>query len=149
VTVTDSSTAKAGDGSPAGVFLSVLAAEPTGSLARICPFYAPSLLSKCKSEARSMSVAEFKSVMPTFKDIVPSYTAIDGDKALVGATGSVCKPGSTSSCSTNTNPAALFDSGKSFSALWKAANSNSNQSGYSLTPFIRVNGTWYGYTTSM
>jgi hypothetical protein len=88
VTVTGSSTAKAGDGSPAGV----------------------------------------------------------GDKALVGSTGAVCEAGS---CSTNTNPAALFDSGKSFSTLWQAPANGSNSSAYALIPLIRVNGTWYLYTTSV
>ena len=95
-----------------------------------------------------MSTADFKSGMPTFKDHVPSYTAFDGDRALLGATGSVCIAGS---CSTNTNPAAIFDSGKSFSTLWlaPAPSSNSIQATYALARFIRVNGTWYLYAPSM
>lgn len=151
VTVTGSSTAKAGDGSPAGVFLSLLKDVRAGNVSRMCAFYEPSIQSECKSQIGSMPAAELKSFMPTYKDLVPSYTAFDGDKALLGFTGTACSPGSTSSCTTNTNPAALFDSGKSFSTLWQAAtaDSNSNQSAYSLGPLIRVNGTWYFYTTSM
>jgi hypothetical protein len=148
VTVTSSSTAKAGDGSPAGVFLSLMTNMRAGNFSRMCAFYEPSIQSKCESETKSMSAAEFKSVIPTFKDIVPSYTAFDGDKALAGYTGAICQVGS---CTTNTNPAALFDSGKSFSTLWQEeiANSNSNQNAYSLFHLIRINGTWYAYTTSM
>jgi len=152
VTVTGSSTAKADDGSPAGVLLSLLRAAPTGNISRLCGLYEPSIQSECKSQVSSIPAAELKSFMPTYKGLVPSYTAFDGDKALVGTTGTECAPGSKSSCTTNTNPAAIFDSGRSFSALWQAAvsaNSNSNQNKYSLAPLIRVNGTWYLYVTSM
>lgn len=148
VTVTGSSTAKAGDGSPAGVWLSLLKDVQAGNSSRMCALIEPSLQSACKSGTPSMSAAEFKSTMPTFKDRVPSYTAVDGDKALLGATGTVCLAGS---CFTNTNPAAGFDSGESFSTLWQAPSNGSNsiQSAYVLVRLIRVNGTWYLYATSM
>jgi hypothetical protein len=146
VTVTGSSTAKAGDGSPAGVFLSLLKDIRAGKFSPMCAFYQPSLQSKCKSQIGSIPAAEVKSVLPTYKDLVPSYTAFDGDKALVGSTGAVCAAGS---CSTNTNPAALFDSGKSFSTLWQAPADGSNSSAYALIRLIKVNGTWYLYTTSV
>ena len=148
VTVTASSTAKAGDGSPAGVFLSLLKDAQTGNSSGMCALYEPSLQPECESGMESMSKADFMSGMPTFKDHVPSYTAIDGDEALLGSTGSVCQAGT---CSTNTNPAALFDSGESFGMLWQVPTngSNSMQSAYELTRLIRVNGTWYLYATSM
>jgi hypothetical protein len=114
----------------------------------MCALYEPSLQSACESGTKSMSTADVKSGMPTFKDHIPSYTAFDGDKALVGSTGAICIAGS---CITNTNPAALFDSGESFSALWQAptAGSSSNQGAYALARLIRVNGTWYLYATSL
>jgi hypothetical protein len=99
------------------------------------------------SETGSMSVADFKSGMPTVNDRVPSYTAIEGDLALVGATGKVCLGG----CFTNNDPAALFDSGRSFNSLWlePTNGSNSDQGTYALGRCIRVNGTWYSYAASI
>jgi hypothetical protein len=148
VTVTGPSTAKAGDGSPAGVFLSAIKAAQAGSASQMCALYEPSLQAKCMSETGSMSVADFKSGMPTVNDRVPSYTAIDGDLALLGSTGKVCQAGS---CFTNNDPAALFDSGRSFRSLWLVPTngSNSDQVAYALGRFIRVNGTWYNYAASM
>lgn len=148
MTVTDSRTAKAGDGSPAGVFLSLLKDVQAGNASRMCGLYEPSLQSECKSGTPSMSAAEFKSTMPTSKDRVPSYTAVDGDEALIGATGTVCQAGS---CFTNANPAAVFDTGLSFSTLWQTPTGGSypDQIGYALARLIRVNGTWYLYATSM
>lgn len=148
VTVTDSRTAKAGDDSPAGVFLSMLKAIRAGNSSRVCALYEPSLQSACNSGTPHMSAAEFKSTMPTVKDLVLSYTAFDGNKALLGATGTMCD---ASSCFTNTNPAAGFDSGKSFSTLWQVpiVDSNPNGIGYALARYIKVNGTWYVYAASM
>lgn len=149
VTVTDARTAKAGDGSPAGVFQALLKSLKAANIAQLCAVYEPSLQAKCKSAESSVSAAELKSVFPAFKDIVPSYTVLNGDKALVGFTGTVCEKGS-SSCSGNTNPAAIFDSGKSFSALWHeitSSDSGQSQNAYSPMPVIKVNGTWYLYTS--
>lgn len=151
VTVTGSSTATAGDGSPAGVFLSLLKVVKTGNFSQMCASYEPSVQAKCKSTVGSIPAAEAKKALPTYKNIVPSYTASDGAKALVGSTGTACQPHSTPACSSNTKPAAIFDSGKSFSALWKEAviANNSSQNTYSLIPFIKVNGTWYLYANGM
>jgi len=74
VTVTDSRTAKAGGGSPAGVFQSLLKDVQTENFSRICALYEPSLQSECKSQTGSISTAEYKSGMPTFKDRAPSYS---------------------------------------------------------------------------
>jgi hypothetical protein len=146
VTVTDSSTARAGDNSPAGVFLRAIKAARAGSASQLCAIREPSLQAKCRSETMSMSVADFKSGMPTFDDRVPSYTAIYGDLALLGSTGVVCLGG----CHANSDPAAVFDSGRSFKSLWLAPTngSNSSQATYELGRFIRVNGTWYSYSPS-
>jgi hypothetical protein len=140
VTVTDSSSATAGDGSPAGLFLTEVKDIQSGHFADMCSAAQPSQRATCKSELGSLSAAE----LPTFKNLATTYTAIDGDKALVGSTGSLCGPNATPKCLTNTDPAAIFDSGKSFATLWnEAVNSNSN--GYALIPIVKVNGTWYGY----
>jgi hypothetical protein len=147
VTVTGSGSATAGDGSPAGVILTVVKDEQSGHLDDMCSSTQPSQQATCKSQLGSVPVAEIKAYMPTYKNLVTTYTAIDGNKALVGSTGSVCFPTGTPKCITNTNPAAVFDSGKSFAALWNEA-ANSKNDSYALADLIKVNGTWYAYTSS-
>ena len=79
-------------------------------------------------------MAEIKAYLPAFKNLATTYTAIDGDKALVGSTGSVCDPSATPKCTTNTDPAAIFDSGKSFATLWNEAVNSKNNS-YGSPPY--------------
>ena len=148
VTVADSSSATAGDGSPAGVFLAVVKDTESGHYADMCSLSDPSQQAACKSQYASIPASALKSYMPTFKNFTTTYTAIDGDKALVGSTGSLCAPATTpSKCTTNTDPAAFFDSGKSFTSLWsKAVSANNN--GYDLIPLVKVNGAWYLYSSS-
>jgi hypothetical protein len=45
-------------------------------------------------------------------------------------------------CTTNNDPAAIFTTLHSFSALWKNAMTGSGTK-YSLTPLIKINGNWY------
>lgn len=151
VTVTDSSSATAGDGSPAGTFLTEVKDLQSGHFVEMCSVIEPSQQAGCKSEMGSVSAAVLKSEMPVFKNIVIPYTTVDGDKALIGSTGSVCAANATpSKCSTNTDPAAIFDSGKSFASLWKETvnSGTSNSNAYALNPLIKVNGVWYGYSLS-
>jgi hypothetical protein len=147
VTVTGSGSATAGDGSPAGVILAVVKDEQSGHFDDMCSSIQPSQQATCKSQLASVPAAEIKAYMPTYKNLATTYTAIDGDKALVGSTGSVCFPIGTPKCITNTNPAAVFDSGKSFAALWNEA-ANSKNDSYALAGLIKVNGAWYGDTSS-
>jgi hypothetical protein len=146
VTVTGSSGATAGDGSPAGVILTMVKDEQSGHFDDMCSSTQPSQQAMCKSQLASVPAAEIKAYMPTYKSLATTYTAIDGDKALVGSTGSVCFPNGTPKCITNTNPAALFDSGKSFATLWNEA-VNPKNSSYTLAALIKVNGAWYGYSS--
>jgi hypothetical protein len=148
VTVTGSSRATAGDGSPAGVFLTEVKDVESGHFADMCSSFEPSQQATCKSQFGSMPTAEIKADLPTYKNFATTYTAIDGDQALVGSTGSVCYPNTTSKCVTNTDPAAIFDSGKSFATLWNETVNSKNNS-YALIPLIKVNGAWYGYSSSL
>jgi hypothetical protein len=51
------------------------------------------------------------------------------------------------SCFTNKNPAAVLDTGKSFSALWsQSLASQANVA--SLSPAIKIHGNWYAYTVN-
>jgi hypothetical protein len=147
VTVTGSGSATAGDGSAAGVFLTEVKDLQSGHLADMCSTTEPSQQAKCKSQFGSVPAAELKADSPTFKNIATTYTAVDGDKALVASTGSVCAPNATSKCLTNTDPAAIFDSGKSFATLWNET-VNSKNDAYALIPLIKVNGAWYAYSSS-
>jgi hypothetical protein len=87
VTVTGSSRATAGDGSPAGVFLAGVKDIESGHFADICSISEPSQQAACKSQFGSLPAAEIKADLPTYKNLATTYTAIDGDKALVGSTG--------------------------------------------------------------
>jgi len=71
------------------------------------------------------------------------YVVIDGNRAAVGMTGNFCTPGHSPECFTNDDPAAVFSSAKSFSALWSNAVTPSSE--YSLNPCIEVGGKWYIY----
>lgn len=146
VTVTHSSSATAGDGTPAGVFLTEIKDVQSRHFVEMCSVIEPSQQAGCKSELGSRPVAG----MPTFKTIVITYTATDGDKALIVITGSVCPPSANPKCSTNTDPAAGFDSGKSFATLWNETTNSgtSNNNVYPLNPFIKINGAWYAYSSS-
>lgn len=145
VIVTGPGRATAGDGSPAGVFLTGVKDVESGHFADMCSIFEPSQQATCKSQLGSVPAAEIKADLPTYKNLATTYTAIDGDKALVGSTGSVCDP--TSKCVTNTDPAAIFDSGKSFATLWNETVNSKNDS-YALIPLIKVSGAWYGYSSS-
>lgn len=148
VTVTDARVAAASEKSPAGVVLAQMSDLKAGKFADICSFDEPSDQSSCKDFVKSATASETKSAVPTIKNFTVTYTAVDGTKALVGATGTICDHDGKSNCTTNTDPAALFDSGKSFAALWKqtTATSNSNSNAYSLNQLVKVNGSWYQYS---
>jgi hypothetical protein len=144
VTVTPPGAAAAG--SPAAVLTSAIADIETGSYAKICHYLQPSQQSKCSSGFGSAQASAIATAMPTFKNLTVSYTATDGARALVGMTGTICSPDQKPSCVTNGDPAAIFDSGKTFSALWTEAVTSTSDA-YSLTPMIELNGRWYGYST--
>lgn len=132
-------------GSPGAVLTSVIADIESRRYAKICDELQPSQQSKCESEFAAAQPSAIATVMPTFKHLTVSYTATDGTRALVGLTGTICSPQQTPSCVTNKDPAALFDSGKTFASLWAESVSSSSDA-YSLTPMIEINGKWYGYS---
>jgi hypothetical protein len=75
------------------------------------------------------------------------YVAVDGNRALVGLTGTNCDPNAKPRCDTNTDPAALFSSDRSFASLYTEAlaaqNTTSSANTYSLAPCVQVNAKWY------
>jgi hypothetical protein len=134
--------ASAGDNSPGGTLMGVVAADQAGNYKGICAYYPPAQQAGCDSTMGSTAAATLKSALPTYKNIVVTYTAIKGTEALVGVTGSVCTPNQTPSCFSNTDPAAIFDTGKTFDALWSETSSADSRA-YSLAQLIEVGGKWY------
>jgi hypothetical protein len=134
-----------GNDSPDAVVIGVITAVSTSHYTDFCKYEQPSQQSQCNSSMSQMTPADAAKQLPTFKNIKVGYSAIDGRKALIGTTGTICVPNQTPSCYTNNNPAAIFDSGKSFSTLWSQAVSAAANV-YSLAPAVKVNGSWYAYT---
>lgn len=147
VTIVPPATASPGNRTPDGVMAGVVKALSTGPLIDFCKYEQPSQQSACNSTFGQVTKAEAAHQLPTFKDFALGYTAIDGTKALVGITGTICVPNQKPSCYTNKDPAAILNSGKPFATLWsKAVAAPANV--YSLSPAIEVNGSWYAYTSS-
>lgn len=146
VTVVPPGTASPGNDSPDGVMIGVITAITTGHLTDFCKYEQPALQSDCNAGMSQVTPAKVKDQLPTFKNVQLAYTAIDGDKALIGLTGTICAKGKTQ-CFSNHDPAAKFESGKPFSELWTEA-VKAPASVYSLSPAIKINGKWYAYTSS-
>jgi hypothetical protein len=125
----------------------VIKSITTGPITDFCKYEQPSQQSACKSTFGQVTKAEVASQLPNFKSISLGYTAIDGSKALIGLTGTICVPNQKPSCFTNKDPAALLDSGKTFATLWSQAIA-APANVYSLSPAIKVNGSWFAYATS-
>lgn len=123
---------------------SAIAAIEAGSYAKICDYLRPSQQSKCRAALGSVQASAVATAMPTFKNLAVSYTATDGARALVGMTGTICSLDQKPSCVTNSDPAAIFDNGKTFRELWTETIASA-AGAYSLTPMIELNGKWYGY----
>ena len=138
--------ASPGDGSPGGSLLGALTSAEAGDFAKFCSYLPPSQQGGCNSTLSGVPAASLKTEMPTYKNVVVTYTAIDGNEALVGVTGTICDPNQTPSCISNSDPAAFFDSGKPFPTLW--SESVANSSSYTPAPMTKVNGKWYIYQGS-
>jgi hypothetical protein len=149
VTVYGPGSAAPGNGSPEAVVTGVVKAELAGDYTATCAYFAPSFQSECKlgmAAEASASPSAMASSIGTVTNFAVGYVVVHGDQALVGTTGKFCASGS---CYTNTNPAALLSSGKSFSALWsEAVGSESSSSAYALAPVSKIGGKWYIYSPS-
>jgi hypothetical protein len=144
VTIVGPATVASGQGSPGAAVQGVFAALGAKHYKAECPYFQPSVQAAC----RSVPAAEMSKDGPYFKSAAIGYVAIDGDKALVGTTGTFCVPGGRPTCFTNDDPAAIFSANKkSFGALWteqyKASNSTSDENVYTLAPCVKVGGKWY------
>jgi hypothetical protein len=139
VTVDAPAQVSAGTGSPGAAVQGVFDAISSKKYVQECSYLEPSAQAGCRSGAGALN----SSNAPSFKNSGIGYVAIDGDKALVGTTGTYCVPDETPKCFTNSDPAAIFSTKKSFSTLWTQANQSSSANVYTLAPCIEVAGKWY------
>ena len=144
VTVDAPAQVSPGTGSPAATIQGVFSAIGSKQYKQECDYVEPDAQAGCKTGAAQLN----SSNAPSLKNSGIGYVAIDGTKALVGTTGTFCVPNQTPKCYTNSDPAAIFSTKKSFSALWTQANQSSSQNAYSLAPCIEISGHWYLYTAS-
>ena len=144
VTVQAPAQVTAGTGSPGEAVQGVITAVSSGQYALECNYVEPSEQATCKTGAAAFNASD----SPSFKDTKMGYVAIDGAKALVGATGTFCVPNANPECYTNNDPAAIFSTQKSFGTLWTQTNSSSSSSSnaYALVPCVEVSGHWYVYS---
>jgi hypothetical protein len=142
VTVIPPGTPTPGHSSPGAAVSGVLRALTDKSTAEYCGYAEPSTQAQCNSELSQLSASEF----PSAKSAAVGYIAVEGDKAVAGLTGTLCLSGQTE-CTTNTDPAEIFTTLHTFSALWQNA-ATASGSKYSLTPLVKVNGNWYISSTS-
>jgi hypothetical protein len=129
-------------GSPQAVMTAYVRALDAGNFSGACGYVVPSDQASCKSV---LADAGGQLAMPSgviYNGFGLGYTVIAGTQALVGATGRLCVLTQAQTCVSNSNPAAVLDSGKSFAALWSQA-LNAPSNAYSPVPCVRMNGTWY------
>jgi hypothetical protein len=147
VTVVAPETAAPGHDSPGAVVTGFFDALNAKKYVALCSYLIPGTQSGCRTLYGAETPGSLAKIMPFAKNVRLGYIAIDGMKALIGTTGEFCSPLESPECSTNNSPAAILNSGKSFSALWTtAAAEASNSSGpaaYMLFPCQEVGGKWY------
>ncbi len=141
VTIDAPASVSPGQDSPGAVATGLIDAISAGSTAKECPYLQPSEAKDCRSAPKTVPASQ----RSTVKNFKLGYVAIHGSQALVGTQGTFCSPDSKPKCFTNSDPAAIFSGGKSFSAQWKAAN-NTEGNVYSLLPCVKSGGKWYAYS---
>jgi hypothetical protein len=142
VTVVPPHPASPGHGSPGAAVGGFVAAINSKHYADSCAYVQPSAQAGCRSQVSGAAAGQ----MPYDTNFALGYVVIGGNRAVVGMTGTFCAPGQSPECFTNDDPAAVFSTAKSFSALW--ANATTPSSGYSLNPCVEIDGKWYFYSSS-
>lgn len=132
-----------GHASPGAAVSGYIDALDAAKLTTACLYDPPSAQADCRA---AMAQATTDS-QPTMTGFALGYVAIDGSRALVGTTGTFCSPNETPECSSNSDPAAIFSTAKSFATLWaeSVAADSSPAVTYSLAPCVKVGSRWYIY----
>lgn len=130
------------NGSPQGVVTDYVRALDSRDFTGACGYAVPADQTACKAEIAENGSQHAMPPDDTYNGFTVGYTLIDGHQALVGATGQLCVLTQAQTCVSNSNPAAVLDSGKSFAALWTLA-VHATSGAYSPIPCVQVSGTWY------
>ncbi len=133
----------AGHSSPDAALEGLITAINGPRPAQACAYYQPSFQKKCRANTSGAPAGS----AGTYKDFALGYEVIKGDRALVGSTGTGCVPNAKPECSSNSNPAAIFSTRKSFAALWAETLASYRSPGnfYSLALCVKVGNSWYNY----
>jgi hypothetical protein len=122
--------------SPGAVIHSYIDELNAGRFSVLCSLVEPAAQPSC-----TKAVAGATSNGAKFTNFKLGYMAIKGDQALVGVTGTNCNPTQKPTCTTNSDPAALFSSGASFATLFRQGLASQNPSdttnSYSLAPCLK------------
>jgi hypothetical protein len=144
VTVSAPKAQSPGHSSPGAVVQSYIYLADGPSLVAVCADLEPVVQAPCQKDLTGHS-----SGGASLTNFALGYVAVKGDQALVGITGTDCEPGETPKCATNSDPAALLSSGKSFATLYSESvatrTSTSDANVYSPAPCIKVGSSWYVY----
>jgi hypothetical protein len=139
VTVTAPQSYSAGNDSPGAAIYGYITGLTGKTPSAACAYAQPTSQASCKSGLSTLTPSQ---VPVSVKNFGIGWVAVNGTKALVGTTGTFCDKGQTPPCFTNTDPAAVLDSGKSFGDVWTESQNTSGNK-YSLAPTIQVGGKWY------
>lgn len=129
-----------GTSSPGGAVKAELAAFTSGHLSSMCSYIEPSVQSKCSS-----AVAGVPAAGVSYEHFALGFIAIRGTQALVGTLGTDCEPNMSPRCVTNSDPASIFSSYKTFDSLYSeaVASEAAPQHAYALIPCVKVASHWY------
>jgi hypothetical protein len=145
VVVTGPAQVAPGQNSPGAALAGVLASLSSPDPGSSCDFALVGPVGQCRTQFNKIP----RDQLPYTKSIKIGYVAIDGTRALVGYTGTICTPGDTPECKTNTDPAAIFSTGYTFAWLWQQTVGPTFGHPYALLPCVELNGKWYfGTATS-
>lgn len=147
VTVVAPGPVSPGNDTPGDVMAGVVGSITKGPITEFCKYEQPKLQSQCNSTFSQVTPAMVASQLPSFKNFGMGWVAIDGAKALIGVTGTVCVPNQNPKCFTNTDPEAIFKTAKPFATLWSQAIA-APPNVYSLSPAVKIDGKWYAYTST-
>jgi hypothetical protein len=119
----------------AGLLASLSSRDPGGS----CDYTLVGPVGRCRAQFNRLPHDQ----LPYAESIKIGYVAIDGTRALVGYTGTICAPGDTPECTTSTDPAAVFDTGYTFAWLWEETAHPDFSHTCALLPCVEVGGRWF------
>lgn len=97
VVLTAPAAAAPGHDSPGAAMHGYVNALNSGKPIPACKYYPPSAQAVCRTTMAHVSTGSG----PTIRDFALGYVAIDGNRALAGATGTFCEPNQTPACTSN------------------------------------------------